>query len=95
MLASLRARGDLVVGDNQPYSGKDAFGYTVEFQAQRTRLPHLMLELRLDEIATPARAEAHGLGLWPGRPAPRAWKRPTDGAPASVRGAGALDDRPA
>lgn len=104
MLAALRARGDLVVGDNEPYSGKDAFGYTVEFHAQRTRLPHLMLELRQDELADRVRAEAwaellaahlrpllaevRGLGLWPGRPAPRAWKRPTGGAAASVSGVG-------
>lgn len=104
LLEALRARGDLVVGDNEPYSGKDAFGYTVEFHAQRTRLPHLMLELRQDAIAEPARAEAWaellaghlrpllaeagGLGLWPGRRAVRAWKRPTGGSSASVRGAG-------
>lgn len=96
MLAALRARGDLVVGDNEPYSGALAFGYTVEFHAQRSRLPHLMLELRQDEIGSPEGAlawaellaaalgpllaEPRRLGLWPGRPAPRAWKRPT-GAP--------------
>ena len=50
LLAALRARGDLVVGDNEPYSGALAFGYTIEFHAQRSRLPHLMLELRQDEI---------------------------------------------
>lgn len=110
MLEALRAESDLVVGDNEPYSGKDAFGYTVEFHAQRTRLPHLLLELRQDEIADPARAEAwaerlaghlrpllaaaRGLGLWPGRPAPRAWKRPTGGAAnGPIRGAAARDPR--
>jgi predicted N-formylglutamate amidohydrolase len=56
-LAALRARGDLVVGDNQPYSGLGEFGFTVEFHTQRTRLPHVMFEVRQDEIDTPAKAE--------------------------------------
>ncbi len=106
VLRALRRWGDLVVGDNQPYSGLDAFGYTIEFHAQRSRLPHLMLELRQDEIATdaaagawavrlaelscPLLAEPHRLGLWPGRPAPRAWRRPTGGAP---RGGPATENR--
>ncbi len=104
MLTALRARGDLVVGDNEPYSGFDAFGYTVEFHAQRTRLPHLMLEIRQDEIASAPRAEAWAellaghlrplladtrrLGLWPGTPAPRAWKQPTGAALRSTSSAG-------
>jgi len=50
-LATLNARGDLVVGDNQPYSGLREFGFTVTFHGQRTRLPHVMFELRQDEIA--------------------------------------------
>lgn len=101
MLAALRARGDLVVGDNEPYSGFDAFGYTIEFHAQRTRLPHLMLEIRQDEIASAPRAEAWAerlaehlrplladtrrLGRWSGAVAPRAWKRPTGRARAHDR----------
>ena len=56
VLAALEARGDLVVGDNQPYSGLRDFGFTVQFHAQRTRLPHIMFELRQDEIATTADA---------------------------------------
>lgn len=57
VLERLRARGDLVVGDNQPYSGLGEFGFTVEFHAQRTRLPHVMFEVRQDEIDTPGKAE--------------------------------------
>lgn len=60
-LAALRARaeagGGLVVGDNQPYSGLGEFGFTVEFHTQRTRLPHVMFEVRQDEIATRSDAE--------------------------------------
>ena len=51
VLAALEARGDLIVGDNQPYSGLREFGFTVQFHAQRTRLPHIMFEVRQDEIA--------------------------------------------
>lgn len=58
-LEGLRARGDLVVGDNQPYSGIADFGFTVTFHAQRPRLPHVMLEVRQDEIDTLERAEAY------------------------------------
>ncbi|MGD9507931.1 MAG: N-formylglutamate amidohydrolase [Geminicoccaceae bacterium] len=56
VLAALEARGDLVVGDNQPYSGVREFGFTVQFHAQRTRLPHIMFEVRQDEIADHERA---------------------------------------
>jgi predicted N-formylglutamate amidohydrolase len=61
VLDALEARGDLVVGDNQPYSGLRDFGFTVQFHAQRPRLPHVMVEVRQDEIATP-----EGAGRWAG-----------------------------
>jgi len=54
VLDRLHAEPDLVIGDNQPYSGQREFGFTVTFHAQRTRLPHIMFELRQDEIAEPA-----------------------------------------
>jgi predicted N-formylglutamate amidohydrolase len=56
VLQSLQARGDLVIGDNQPYSGLLDFGFTVQFHAQRPRLPHIMLEIRQDEIETQEQA---------------------------------------
>jgi predicted N-formylglutamate amidohydrolase len=59
VLEALNGRGDLVVGDNQPYSGQREFGFTVTFHAQRTRLPHIMFEIRQDEIATPAGVERY------------------------------------
>ncbi len=58
VLAALRHHSGLVVGDNQPYSGFTDFGFTVTFHAQRTGLPHVMLEIRQDEIATESAAEA-------------------------------------
>jgi predicted N-formylglutamate amidohydrolase len=54
VLAALHESPSLVVGDNQPYSGQREFGFTVTFHAQRTRLPHIMFEIRQDEIATAA-----------------------------------------
>ena len=56
VLQALGTRGDLVIGDNQPYSGLLDFGFTVQFHAQRPRLPHIMLEIRQDEIETQERA---------------------------------------
>ena len=32
------------------------FGFTVQFHAQRPRLPHIMFEIRQNEIATPEQA---------------------------------------
>lgn len=58
-LAALGARGDLLIGDNAPYSGLAEFGYTIEFHCQRTRLPHIMFEVRQDVIATRAAAERY------------------------------------
>ncbi len=54
VLERLQAEPGLVVGDNQPYSGQREFGFTVTFHAQRTRLPHIMFEIRQDQIAAPA-----------------------------------------
>ncbi len=53
VLAALQDQAGIVVGDNQPYSGQREFGFTVTFHAQRTRLPHIMFEIRQDEIAEP------------------------------------------
>ena len=50
LLAGLRRDPDLCVGDNEPYSGRQDFGYTVNFHAQRTYIPHVMVELRQNEI---------------------------------------------
>ena len=54
VLDMLNRQSDLIVGDNQPYSGQREFGFTVTFHAQRTRVPHIMFEIRQDEIDEPA-----------------------------------------
>lgn len=46
-IAVLRALG-VRVGDNQPYDGHHAMGYTLEHHGRDRALPHLMFELRQD-----------------------------------------------
>lgn len=46
-LGELRARG-YVVGDNQPYSGKQLKGYTMSTHAEGSNRPHVLVELRQD-----------------------------------------------
>ena len=58
-LERLREQEDLVVGDNQPYTGLYELGYTMAFHAQRTGLPHIMLEVRQDEIDRKSKAEEY------------------------------------
>lgn len=56
---ALAARGDVVVGDNQPYSARDNFGYTIDVHGEGRGLPHLLIEIRQDLIATP-----EGVARW-------------------------------
>jgi predicted N-formylglutamate amidohydrolase len=48
------ARDGTHVGDNQPYDGHLAMGHTVDYQAIRRGLPYTMIELRQDQLGTPA-----------------------------------------
>ncbi len=50
LLAALRARGDLNVGDNQPYSGREHYGYSAEVHATAGGLPNALIETREDQI---------------------------------------------
>jgi len=54
VLASLRAPGDVAVGDNQPYDLDPAMDYSVPYHAQRRGLAYLQVEFRQDEIADTA-----------------------------------------
>lgn len=58
LIASLRKAG-LKVGANEPYTAKDevGFGFTTNAHAVDHHLPHLMIELRQDEIDTPAKVQ--------------------------------------
>lgn len=55
-MAALRARG-VLVGDNEPYSGRGGFGYTMGEHAVAHDLPHLLIEVRHDVIADAAGRE--------------------------------------
>ena len=50
-LNALRARGDLVVGDNQPYSGRE-INYTLDTHAGAAGLPNVSFEIRQDLVET-------------------------------------------
>ena len=53
VLAALRRVPGILVGDNEPYSGKDGVGYTIATHAEKPGLPHVSFEIRQDLIATP------------------------------------------
>ncbi len=57
LLAALRARGDLAVGDNEPYSAKNGHGYTLAAHAEPAGLPNIEIEMRQDLIADQAGAD--------------------------------------
>lgn len=59
MIAALRARG-LLVGDNEPYSGRE-LNYTMNRHAEARRLPYINIEMRQDELAT-----AEAIERWAG-----------------------------
>lgn len=68
LIAALREEEDLVVGDNEPYSG-GLPGDTIDRHATRRGLPDALIEVRQDLIATAPTARAWGLrlaGILPG-----------------------------
>jgi predicted N-formylglutamate amidohydrolase len=60
LLEKLRARG-VVVGDNEPYSGKAPADHTVDHHAEGGGLPHVSIEIRQDLIDHP-----EGVARWAG-----------------------------
>ena len=60
MIDHLRTVPGLVVGDNEPYSGKD-IGFTVDTHAGAAGLPHVSFEIRQDQVA-----DAAGTDRWAG-----------------------------
>jgi predicted N-formylglutamate amidohydrolase len=55
----LRAEGDLMVGENEPYRVSDLTDYTIPVHGERRGLPHVEIEIRQDLITEPA-----GQGEW-------------------------------
>jgi predicted N-formylglutamate amidohydrolase len=50
----LRAEGDLMVGENEPYRVSDLSDYTIPVHGERRGLPHVEIEIRQDLITEPA-----------------------------------------
>jgi len=61
LMAALRSRVGLVVGDNEPYSGRHPADFTVDHHAEAEGLPHVGIELRQDLVTT-----ANGVEQWSG-----------------------------
>jgi len=56
LIEGLRKIPDLVVGDNEPYSGKHIHDFTIDHHAEAEGLPHVSIEIRQDLIHTEAGA---------------------------------------
>jgi predicted N-formylglutamate amidohydrolase len=59
LMAALARDGELCVGDNEPYSGRDGHGYTIPTHAEPRFLPHVLIEVRQDLISDPV-----GIASW-------------------------------
>jgi predicted N-formylglutamate amidohydrolase len=57
LIEGLRAVEGLVVGDNEPYSGKHPCDYSIDHHAEAAALPHLCIEVRQDQLESPAGTE--------------------------------------
>lgn len=53
-IEALKARGDIIVGDNQPYCRRSHRFHTVEVHAEDVGVPNLLFEVRHDFIRTDA-----------------------------------------
>jgi predicted N-formylglutamate amidohydrolase len=54
LIAALRAEGDLVVGDNEPYAVSEATDYTIPVHGEARGLMSTGIEIRQDLIADEA-----------------------------------------
>jgi predicted N-formylglutamate amidohydrolase len=50
----LRSEPGLIVGDNEPYSGKEQIGYTLPHHGESRGIPHVEIEIRQDLIQLPS-----------------------------------------
>ncbi len=62
VLSGLRADGDLVVGENEPYAASDLTDYAIVEHGEKRGLPHVELEVRQDLISDEA-----GVSAWAAR----------------------------
>lgn len=61
LIQRLRLQGTLCVGDNEPYSGRDYLGGSMERHAIPAGLPHVVIEVRNDLLV-----RAEGVRRWVG-----------------------------
>ena len=61
LLEALRRDPGIVVGDNEPYSGKHPHDFTIDYHAEEAGLAHVSIEIRQDLIAT-----IEGANRWAG-----------------------------
>ncbi len=54
LIEILARRGDLLIGDNEPYSVSDTTDYTLPVHGEKRRIPHAQIEIRQDLIADEA-----------------------------------------
>jgi predicted N-formylglutamate amidohydrolase len=54
LLDALRAQPGLLIGDNEPYSGKQRIGFTTPHHGEPRGIPHVEVEVRQDLISTSA-----------------------------------------
>jgi predicted N-formylglutamate amidohydrolase len=59
LIAGLAGPGGLEIGDNQPYSARSPQGYSMARHALGRGLPHVLVEIRQDEIETDAGARRY------------------------------------
>jgi predicted N-formylglutamate amidohydrolase len=52
LIDALRSLPGIMVGDNEPYSGKDPHDFTVDHHGEAEGLPHVSIEIRQDLIDT-------------------------------------------
>jgi len=58
LMKRLAAEGDICVGDNEPYTGRDEHGHSIYVHGEHLGLPHVLIEVRQDLIDTHHGAEA-------------------------------------
>jgi predicted N-formylglutamate amidohydrolase len=54
LLEALRSEAGMIVGDNEPYSGKEEVGYTLPHHGESRGIPHVEVEIRQDLIQLPS-----------------------------------------
>ena len=62
VMKRLAAEGDICVGDNEPYSGRDEHGYSIYVHGHDIGLAHVLIEVRQDLVDT-----HHGAEVWAAR----------------------------